>query len=147
MYLISGKGTKKFLNSLTIIKLTLKTGKNCWNCWIESSWVVFQNVIQMLSEKSDPTSFLVDNMHVTLPYTSLTKRWSVFAQRHSFPFILYAIALSTFRLAPSTTMLSNNIRYFSITSSNDEGAVGVISWFLAEPGNGHMSFILNERAV
>ena len=73
---------------------------------------------------------LFENFFVTLPpirYFSY-QEMKRFAQRHSFPFIFYAIALSTFRLAqPSTTMLSNYIRYFSITFSNDEGAVGVIS--------------------
>ena len=72
---------------------------------------------------------LFENFFVPLPpirYFSY-QEMRRFAQRHSFPFILYSIALSTFRLAPSKTMLSNYIRYFSITSSNDEGAVGVIS--------------------
>ena len=74
MKIIAGKGMKKLSNSLRIMELSLK---NRQNCWFESSWAVLQNVIQMLSEKSAPTSFLVDNMHVMLSDTSLTKRWSV----------------------------------------------------------------------
>ena len=63
----------------------------------------------MLSEKTDCTSFLVDNINVTLPDTSLTKRGSIL-HNTIFSSILYAIALSTFWLALSTRVLSNHFR-------------------------------------
>ena len=63
----------------------------------------------MLREKTGYTSFLVDNMNVMLPDTSLTKRGSIL-HNTIFSSILYAIVLSTFWLALSTRVLSNHFR-------------------------------------